>query len=171
MARLASALALAAAAALAPVAASAQTLVAGCSVTVASDPPRRVLTCAAGLVIEAEAAAVLSLSSGTATQPPRRATVRRGAVYVTAQPGAGGFQIRTPHAIASVRGTEYAVDVAAGTTAVFVREGRVSVTEAAAPGGVTLGPGEGVDVAPGQPLAVRTWGVARRDALLARFGR
>lgn len=159
---------LASAVAVAP--AAAQT-VAGCSVRAATDPPRQVFACAAGLVIEAEAGAMLSLSAGSDTQPPRRATVQRGAVYVTASPGAGGFQIRTPHAIASVRGTEYAVDVVPGATAVFVREGRVSVTETSEPGGVTLGPGQGVDVAPGQPLVVRIWPAARRDALLARFGR
>lgn len=150
--------------------AAAQT-VAGCEVARASDPPRQVFRCAAGLVIEAEAGAVLALSSGTATRPPRRATVERGAVFVTARPGSGGFQIRTPHAIASVRGTRYAVDAARRSTAVFVVDGRVSVTERNQPGGVTLGPGEGVDVTPGEPLVVRTWGAARRDALLARFGR
>src|SRR5215204_4369621 len=36
-----------------------------------------------------------------------------------------GFQVLTPHAIASVRGTIYAVDVSAGQTSVFVAQGRV----------------------------------------------
>lgn len=155
----------------APPLAVAQTVVAGCEVRQMTDPPRRVFACAAGLVIEAEAGAMLSLAAGTATQPPRRATVQRGAIYVTARPAAGGFQIRTPHAIASVRGTTYAVDVVPGSTAVFVTGGLVSVTERTEPGGVTLGAGEGVDVVPGEPLTVRTWAAVRRDALLSRFRR
>jgi hypothetical protein len=36
---------------------------------------------------------------------------------------------------------------------------------------VTLGAGEGVDVVPGRPLDVKTWGVERAAGLLARFGR
>ena len=77
----------------------------------------------------------------------------------------------TPHAIATVRGTQFAVDVDAGVTSVFVVEGSVEVSRRDGPATVLLGPGEGVDVRPGEPLVVREWPQPRVNALLARFGR
>jgi len=86
---------------------------------------------------------------------------------------AGGqdFQIRAPHAIASVRGTVFAVDVTEGETAVFVSEGRVWVQKIGTAESVVLSAGQGVDVAPAAPLVVRRWGDQRVSDLLARFGR
>ena len=77
----------------------------------------------------------------------------------------------TPHAIASVRGTIYAVDVQGGRTSVFVARGRVAVRIASPPRPSMLGAGQGVDVVPGQPLDVKTWGAERAAGMLARFGR
>jgi hypothetical protein len=87
--------------------------------------------------------------------------------------GRRSFEIRTPQAIAAVRGTQWTVDVAGGKTAVFVVTGRVSVRRVSGgTGSVNLSAGEGVDVEPGTaPLVVRRWPAARASALLARFGR
>ena len=83
----------------------------------------------------------------------------------------GGFEVITPQAIAAVRGTKWAVDVADGKTSVFVVTGRVAVSREPGSPGVELGPGEGVDVEAGTaPLTVRKWGAPRVAALLARFG-
>jgi ferric-dicitrate binding protein FerR (iron transport regulator) len=105
---------------------------------------------------------------------PDGVNLQNRAILIDAPPGAlrQGFQVRTPQAIAAVRGTQWVVDVSTGKTAVFVVNGRVSVRRATNTRSVNLGPGEGVDVEPGTaPLVVRRWPAARATALLARFGR
>lgn len=141
----------------------------GCVLTQRDDPPRSVHDCG-GLVIEAEAAAALQ-PAGTVNVAPEAVEVEGGAVLIEVDPGRGPFQILTPHAIASVRGTIYAVDVGDAETSVFVLEGTVGVSRADGTEPVELLAGEGVDVAAGQPLIVSEWGQPRVDALLARFGR
>ena len=74
-------------------------------------------------------------------------------------------------AIASVRGTIYAVDVMPDATAVFVARGTVAVTAKAQAKNVRLGSGEGVDIAPGKAFVVRKWGDKRVAELRARFAR
>jgi ferric-dicitrate binding protein FerR (iron transport regulator) len=97
-------------------------------------------------------------------------------VEVPKKPGGNPFKVLTPQAIAAVRGTKWAVDVAEAKTSVFVANGRVGVTRRAARGrGVVLGAGEGVDVEATGPLTVKTltvktWGQPRVDALMARLG-
>jgi len=92
-------------------------------------------------------------------------------VEVPKKPGGNPFKVLTPQAIAAVRGTKWAVDVADTKTSVFVANGRVGVTRRAARGrGVVLGPGEGVDVEATAPLTVKTWGQPRVDALMERLG-
>lgn len=80
----------------------------------------------------------------------------------------GGFRVETETAVASVRGTEWVMQVSAGTTAVAVLHGSVGV--AARDGAaVVLQPGEGTDVARGSaPTPPRTWGAARLDDAIAR---
>jgi ferric-dicitrate binding protein FerR (iron transport regulator) len=81
------------------------------------------------------------------------------------------FRVNTPQAIAAVRGTRWAVDVAEGKTSVFVVHGRVNVGRSASRGHtVALGPGEGVDVEGSAPLVVKRWAPARVSALMARLG-
>jgi ferric-dicitrate binding protein FerR (iron transport regulator) len=139
----------------------------GCNARRASDPPRTVVDCD-GTVIEYETAAALGIvprdDGGTVL-------LEEGAVLVEAGGTGPDFQIRTPHAIASVRGTVFAVEVTAEGTAVFAAEGRVRVRRFGGIDSVTLSAGQGVDVAPGEPLVTRRWGAARVEALLARFGR
>ncbi|KQT03530.1 MULTISPECIES: FecR domain-containing protein [Bradyrhizobium] len=91
-------------------------------------------------------------------------------VDVPRKPRGTPFKVLTPQAIAAVRGTRWAVDVADIKTAVFVADGRVGVTRRTGGRGVVLGPGEGVDVEATGPLTVKTWGQPRVDALMARLG-
>lgn len=91
-------------------------------------------------------------------------------VEVPKKPGGNPFKVLTPQAIAAVRGTRWAVDVADAKTSVFVADGRVGVTRRSRGRGVVLGPGEGVDVEATGPLTVKTWGQPRVDALMARLG-
>jgi ferric-dicitrate binding protein FerR (iron transport regulator) len=91
-------------------------------------------------------------------------------VEVPKKPGGNPFRVLTPQAIAAVRGTKWAVDVADAKTSVFVANGRVGVSRRARGRAVVLGPGEGVDVEATGPLTVKQWGQPRVDALMARLG-
>jgi ferric-dicitrate binding protein FerR (iron transport regulator) len=140
--------------------------VAGCRVEALSDPPREMLRCGSGLTIEAEKDTKYRVLDQT------RVEVTSRAVLLDVTPGRrGGFQVLTPHAIASVRGTLYTVDVKEGQTEVFVSHGRVSVSDRGGSAPARLGPGEGVDIAPGKPMNVHIWAAERVTKLMARFGR
>ena len=91
-------------------------------------------------------------------------------VEVPKKPGGNPFKVLTPQAIAAVRGTRWAVDVAEAKTSVFVADGRVGVSRRSRGRGVVLGPGEGVDVEATGPLTVKTWGQPRVEALMRRLG-
>jgi ferric-dicitrate binding protein FerR (iron transport regulator) len=84
--------------------------------------------------------------------------------------GRNEFKVITPQAIAAVRGTKWAVDVAEDQTSVFVVTGQVAVGRRVRSNSVTLGPGEGVDVAAQGALTVKRWPPARVAALMARLG-
>lgn len=145
----------------------------GCQAEALQDPPRTVLTCPNGVKITAEEGTNFDLLDRNDAAGPEAATLDSRALLLEAPAGTveGGFEVITPQAIAAVRGTKWAVDVAGDTTSVFVVEGRVAVGRQAGERGVELGPGEGVDVETGTaPLTVRRWGAARVAALLARFG-
>jgi ferric-dicitrate binding protein FerR (iron transport regulator) len=145
----------------------------GCLLEPVGSPPRQVIRCGAGLTIEAAAGTDYTLTDHGRDGIPKSITLRSGALVVNAPPRSGGraFQIRTPQAIAAVRGTEWAVDAAGAKTAVFVLSGRVSVRRLAGPA-VILRSGEGVDVEAGAaPLEVKSWSSQRAAALMARFGR
>ena len=154
--------------------AAAQAQGAGCTLTaVTSAPQRSVLKCP-GLTVEAEQKAQYQLLDRDRNQVPDAARLTSGALLIEYTPGTSkrGFQILTPHAIASVRGTTWAVDVAGANTAVFVQDGEVNVNRPRTTRGVVLHAGQGVDVGPGTgALVVKTWGAPRVAALLARFGR
>jgi hypothetical protein len=95
------------------------------------------------------------------------------------------FQILTPQAIASVRGTKWAMEVKPGQTSTLVLRGQVTVARKDAAEEVVVGPGQGVDVsnadagktvrsmsgsAKPAPIGVKKWAPDRVKALLARFG-
>lgn len=144
----------------------------GCEAVAQADPPRTTLTCPNGVKITAEEGTTFTLEDRSDAAGPEAVKLDGQALLLEVPPGSEtGFEVVTPQAIAAVRGTRWAVDVADGKTAVFVVNGQVSVRRDADAPAVTLGPGEGVDVAPGtEPLTVRRWGAARAAALLARFG-
>jgi ferric-dicitrate binding protein FerR (iron transport regulator) len=146
----------------------------GCILQTAASPQRQILHCRDGLSIEAEAGANFNLVDSNRDARPDAVSLQNRAVLIDtpARSVGQGFRVLTPQAIAAVRGTQWAVDVSGGKTAVFVVTGRVSVQRANGGRTVSLGPGEGVDVEPGTaPLTVRRWPAARAAALLARFGR
>jgi hypothetical protein len=156
-----------------PASAISQSSVAGCTLEQMENPPREVLKCANGVSIIAESAASFELRDRDGNGGIDAADLDGKALLLDAQGGSvpNGFEVITPQAIAAVRGTRWAVDVAAGKTSVFVVEGSVSVRRPSAGEGVVLEAGEGVDVEAGSaPLTVRRWPAARVSALMARFG-
>jgi hypothetical protein len=145
--------------------------VTGCAMTTYTDPPREVLRCPGGLSITAERGSDYRLIDRNRDGRPEAAELKSRGLLIESRPGRGGFQILTPHAIATVRGTTWAVDVAEARTSVFVREGVVGVARPGTPGGVSLRAGDGVDVGLAGPLEVKRWSAERAAHLLARFGR
>lgn len=150
--------------------AAAQPVIQGCS-SENSVGNTQTLHCGAGITIVAEQGARFTVQGG-----------RRGRlegveldgkallIEVPAKSGGSRFQVITPQAIAAVRGTKWAVDVAGDKTSVFVVNGRVGVGRRTGTHVVVLGSGEGVDVVPGSPLTVKRWAAARVSALMARLG-
>jgi ferric-dicitrate binding protein FerR (iron transport regulator) len=144
---------------------------AGC--TLAPDPlnpPERLLRCGPGLTIRSTPDARYRL---TGEGTPRAAELESGALMIdfTPSPVRKDFQILTPHAIAAVRGTRWAVDVDTAQTSTLVLSGRVMVSRRREGGSALLRAGEGADVSyGGGPVVVKRWARKRVDALLARFG-
>lgn len=145
----------------------------GCEIRSLSNPPRKVLTCPDGLRLTAEQDSKYRLLDRDGNGTPEGAELTGKALLLEIPHGIPNeeFQILTPQAIASVRGTVWAVDVEPGRTSVFVHEGVVSVTPGGDAKAVELRAGDGVDVEPGKPLNVKQWGAERVRRLLARFGR
>lgn len=143
----------------------------GCARTDLSDPPRSAFVCENGLVFEAEAGADFRMPSEAVETAPASLDLNGSAAFIELQPGHGPFQIQTPYAIASVRGTKYIVDVHDMQTSVFVVEGVVAVSRIDGSDAVDLVAGEGVDVSGDDPMTVRQWPQDRVLALLARFAR
>jgi ferric-dicitrate binding protein FerR (iron transport regulator) len=95
----------------------------------------------------------------------------RGALLLDVERPAERIEVIAPQAIASVRGTRWAVDAQARRTSVFVVRGTVDVRRRTGANRVSLNAGDGVDVDTGTgPLTVKRWPAARVAALLARFG-
>lgn len=131
------------------------------------------LQCEGGVTIVAENGAQYILGDANHDGRIDLVELSSKALLLDVQAKSGGrkFQVNTPQAIAAVRGTRWAVDVAEGKTSVFVVHGRVRVGRRS-PGDrqVVLGPGEGVDVEAATPLVVKRWAPARVSALMARLG-
>lgn len=143
----------------------------GCTTSALSNPNRQLISCGAALVLEREAGSDVRIFERAGDAPPEAIMLENGAIFIEVLPGSKPTQIRTPHAIAAVRGTTYVVDAGATSTSVFVVKGAVTVTKPNNVSSVTLGPGEGVDVDPTSRLTVNRWGAERVSHLLARFGR
>jgi len=107
-------------------------------------------------------------------QSPDAVRLESGAVMIEFTPTdkQKRFQILTPHAIAAVRGTRWAIEVDRNRTATLVLSGVVAVSHLDGDRTALLHAGEGADVtAPTGPIVVKRWAKKRVDALLARFGR
>jgi FecR-like protein len=153
----------------------------GCTLTPdIRDPSVTILKCGDDLTIRSAAdtryhlADQQGLVGDTAPKDaPKSVQLDSGALMIEFKPSEGrrNFQIRTPHAIAAVRGTTWAVEVEPDKTSTLVILGFVEVMRPDAQGGALLRAGQGSDVSPGTgPVTVKRWAKKRVDALLARFG-
>jgi len=148
---------------------------AGCTL-VADDrnPKEKMLRCGDDLTIRAAANSKYQVTGESGQAPPTEVRLKSGALLVEFKPSerARNFQILTPHAIAAVRGTRWAVGVTPARTSTLVLDGEVEVAQVRArERSARLREQQGADVTakPG-PVVVKRWGKKRVDALLARFG-
>lgn len=143
-----------------------------CTFTMVSEPARQVISCGGTLTVEREPGTAITIDERAGNAPPRAIEIEGGAILIDVRPGSAPTQIRTPHAIAAVRGTTYIVDAEAQRTSVFVLAGRVEVRKVEdGSAAVQLRPGQGVDVTATDRLEVKRWGAERAAQLRARFGR
>jgi hypothetical protein len=160
---------------LAAVAGSDPARAAGACALVPNDkmPSEKMLQCGQNLTVRAAPGARYQPLYKKGDPLPVGIRLNEGALLIEFQPARWGqdFQILTPLAIAAVRGTKWAVDVAKAQTSVLVVDGSVGVTNRRLNQYVIVTEGEGVDITPADTSTVqKTWGEARKRALLARFG-
>lgn len=104
------------------------------------------LQCEGGVTIVAENGAQYVLGDANRDGRIDSVELNSKALLLDVQGKSSGrkFQVNTPQAIAAVRGTRWAVDVAEGKTSVFVVHGRVNVgRRTRGDRRVVLGPGRG----------------------------
>ncbi len=146
---------------------------AGCTLVADErNPADKVLRCGEGLTIRTAPNTDFRLTGQDGGKPPTGAQLDAGALLIDFTPDARrrNFQILTPHAIAAVRGTRYAVEVGRARTSTLVLAGAVEVKRPRQTRGVLLRVSEGADVYAGTGLfAVARWAKPRVDALMARF--
>lgn len=146
----------------------------GCVLAADHHGPDKILRCGNGLTIHVAAKTHYRLTDQQGKEPPRDLELESGALLLEFVPSdhRTNFQILTPHAIAAVRGTKWAVDVTSDRTATLVISGAVEVKRRQSTQAAILRAGEGADVASGTaPIEVKRWKKTRVRALLARFGR
>jgi hypothetical protein len=151
--------------------ASAQTR---CAPQITGNPPRGVVVCPGGITIVPEVGTRYEFIDRNRDGTPEGVELYDKGLFLDLPSGRGrrSFQILTPHAIASVRGTRWAVDVTPTRTSVFVDQGAVAVTLPDRRDTAILRQGDGVDVEAGATeIVVRRWSPERAANLLARFGR
>jgi ferric-dicitrate binding protein FerR (iron transport regulator) len=137
------------------------------------NPSEKILRCDDGLTIRAAPNTRYRLNEPEGQQRPTGAQIDSGALMIEFAPSEGrrNFQILTPHAIAAVRGTKWAVEVGAARSSTLVISGTVEVSRRSGKRSVMLQAGEGADVSAGaSPIKVKRWAKKRVQALLARFG-
>jgi ferric-dicitrate binding protein FerR (iron transport regulator) len=139
----------------------------------ARNPSEKILRCGDTLEVRQAAGTRYHPIGQRSSAPPRALELDSGALMIEFHPSSSlrNFQILTPHAVATVRGTRWALEVDRARSSTLVIDGQVAVARRGARETVFLGPGEGVDVSPGiEPLMVKRWAEARVRALLGRFG-
>jgi FecR protein len=146
------------------------------------NPNDKILRCGTELTITPAPGTVYRPGPAGADGLPESVQLDSGALLIEFNPKRRReFQILTPQAIASVRGTKWAMDVTPMQTSTLVLNGEVAVARKNETENVVIGPGQGVDVEnPGaprslapykpDPIAVKQWGPAQVKALLDRFG-
>lgn len=139
-------------------------------------PEDQILRCGSTLTARPAAGTTYRPVDQSLPFPPPALQLDDGALLIEFSPAARRreFQILTPEAIASVRGTRWAVERKGGRTSVLVLKGAIAVARQGdtADASVVLRRGEGVDVAAsGEPLQAKRWSSERVKALLARFAR
>jgi ferric-dicitrate binding protein FerR (iron transport regulator) len=156
--------------ALLPIAtAAAQSATTGCT-SENSTFTTQTIRCKGGVTIVVEEGARYTLRDRDGNGRVDSVELSGKALLLEVPKGRNEFRVVTPQAIAAVRGTKWTVDAAENQTSVFVVRGRVAVGRRTGGKGVTLGPGEGVDVQAAGPLTVKRWPPARVAALMARLG-
>jgi len=132
----------------------------------------RILRCGAALTVRPAPGTLYHPLDAGSNRPPESVQHDSGALLIEFHPAGKrrDFQILTPQAIASVRGTTWAVEAKPGRSSVLVVTGVVQVRRANTAAAVVLRRGQGVDVTDaGGPLEVTRWAPRRVQALLARF--
>jgi len=137
------------------------------------NPSEKILRCGDSLTIRNAPDTRYEFTGKDAEQGTGEIRLNSGALLIEFTPSERQkqFQILTPHAIAAVRGTKWAVEVVPDRTSTLVISGTVEVKRPMRRRGVLLRAGEGTDVsARGGRLIVKRWAKKRVDTLLARFG-
>ncbi|MDW6021377.1 FecR domain-containing protein [Mesorhizobium sp. BAC0120] len=152
-------------------AAFAQARSGGCTIAQVGGTGRQVVQCSSGLSVTVESGARFTMLDRNRDGNADTVRLSRGAVLLDVERPVERIEVIAPQAIASVRGTNWAVDAQATRTSVFVVRGTVDVRRRSGAARVSLHAGDGVDVDAGAgPLTVKRWPAARVAALLARFG-
>jgi hypothetical protein len=148
------------------------------------NPNDKILRCGTELTVTPAPGTVYRPGPAGADGLPTSIQLDSGALLIEFTPKRRReFQILTPQAIASVRGTKWAMDVTGMQTSTLVLSGEVAVARKNEAENVLVGPGQGVDVEipPGgyasrslspyrpDPITVKQWGPARVKELLDRF--
>jgi FecR protein len=149
------------------------------------NPNDKILRCGTELTVTPAPGTVYRPGPAGADGLPTSVQLDSGALLIEFNPKRRHeFQILTPQAIASVRGTKWAMDVTGMQTSTLVLAGEVAVARKNEAENVLVGPGQGVDIEipPGgiqsrslspyrpDPITVKQWGSARVKELLDRFG-
>lgn len=145
----------------------------GCTIEPIGGTSRHRIICRDGLSVIVEKGARYTLLSRSGGKNVDAVRLEGKALLLdfSGRGGSAGVEVVTPQAIAAVRGTKWVVDVAKGSTSVFVIAGRVEVRRSNETSKVSLQPGEGVDVDEGSgPLTIKRWPTSRVNALLSRLG-
>jgi hypothetical protein len=130
------------------------------------NPSEKILRCGSDLTVRTARGTRYKLITKEGQTLPTGAELDTGALMIE---GTRDFQILTPHAIAAVRGTKWAVNVTPKLTSALVISGVVEVTRGKQT--ASLRAGQGADISAGSgPIEVKRWKKKRVNALLARFG-
>jgi hypothetical protein len=137
------------------------------------NPSEHILRCGDDLVVRAAPGTRYHPVDQQGTAPPAALQLDGGALIIEFHPSDARkkFQILTPHAIAAVRGTKWAVEARSTRTSVLVISGKVAVAHLNTEPTVVLESGEGADISSGGGrIVTKRWPKKRVRALLARFG-